>query len=128
MNWFEGLFDFLFPGNNCPDNWYYPSLEYSPTPVLILCKFTHHFIEFVRQEMHCSKSLHHADFSQYLQQGTQLFLMYSYRTIGVYSAGDFKNSVFPESGVLIITKIAFFFSLEDIQEKDYAPYAEARAF
>ena len=123
---FGGLFGFLFPGDNCPDNLDYPSLEYSSTSVLIMCKFIHHFTEFVRQEAHCSELLYCADFGWYVQQGTQLFFMYTYGTIRVNSAGDFKHCVFHESGVFIMTTVAFLFSLEDIQEKDYVHYVWAR--
>lgn len=72
-----GLFGFcfvLFPGDNCPHNWDYHSLEYSLTSVL-MCRSTHHFTEFVRQEVNCSESHHYADFGWYVQQGPQLFFL-----------------------------------------------------
>jgi len=124
--WSLSVFFFLFPGDNCPDNWVYPSLEYSSTSVLTNCKFTHHFMEFVSQELCCSESLHYAEFGWYVQQGTQLFLMYSYRIIGVNGARDFKHCVFHEWGVFIMTTVAFFFSLEEVQEKDSVRYVWAR--
>lgn len=57
----------------------------------------------------------------WISQGTQFFFMFSYRTIGVNSAGYFKHCVFHDSGVFIMT-VAFIFSLEDIQEKGYDYY------
>lgn len=54
------------------------------------------------------------------------FFMYSYRTIEVNGAGDFKHCVFHKSGLFIMTTVAFLFSLEDIQENDYVHYVWAR--
>lgn len=104
VGWLVRGFSFSFADDNCPDNWDYPSFEYSSTSVLIICKFTHHFTEFIRQEVRCSESLHYPDFG-YVQQGTQLFFMYAYRVTGVNSAGDFKHCVFRESGVFMLTTV-----------------------